>query len=669
MMPSANMLSARPSAFAAAQASQPPPVLPPALEDERNEDIANGIAFPSSELGESRGLNHGPRPVPLPLTNDFRTSSWWPESHQIIEYADRQAIRIQLPPGVRATFIGLYKLCVTHGRCLINGASMTPDMPMRTIYAPANHALPYIQSPDSGPCTVILQSCDDSIKALGQASGLFRGLWNTDTAIPRQPGLEALSQKSFQFVRLTNTANFLPTYQVQVQNSKDDPDGRILIPLDTTPDWLAAVAHVYMSSPQIPQKIMITGSKNAGKTTFAKFLTNGILTQHRWQAIPQQTVYWLELDPGQPEFSPAGQLSLVQITQPIFGPAFTHSYLGRSGYFKTIRAHCVGAISPKDVARRYLECAADLIATYERIRQDVGATQLVMNCPGWLIGEGRDLIEQLIVDSKPTSIVFISLEAVWKAKKDYDVLVQANEERPVIPLRRLQCMTHLRTSTQQRLMQQMSYFQHAGTKESIWFSTHLTAKEGVYLSWNRKRADFLGIVTTGDDLNPEFLAECIAGTVVALCIIESIAYHASQIRNLRHTTAEDMPYWSNHRRHAWLEVRNTRCIGYAYIQEVDLERKRLRIQTPCTKLNSFKRPDGTPGLFLLRGRIDQPIWLYTESTAWKEELEIDCEGLPKAYGTRLERPWMQEVLKDDVLSQNWRPRRDVRRWDGRQGGG
>jgi len=223
-MLSANMLPVDPvplSAYAAAQALQPPPAqalqpppeLSPAQVKERNEDIANGIAFPSSELGESRGLNHGPRPVPIPSTNDFLMSTWWPESHQITELKEKQAITIKLPPGVRATFVGLYKLCVTTGRCMINGATMTPSTPMRTIYAPANHALPYIQSPDGGRCTVVVQSCDDNIKALGQASKLFRGLWNSDTAIPRQPGLEALSQKSFQFVSPANAATPLSTDQ------------------------------------------------------------------------------------------------------------------------------------------------------------------------------------------------------------------------------------------------------------------------------------------------------------------------------------------------------------------------------------------------------------------------------------------------------------------------
>jgi polynucleotide 5'-hydroxyl-kinase GRC3/NOL9 len=408
---------------------------------------------------------------------------------------------------------------------------------------------------------------------------------------------------------------------------------------------------------------MITGSKNAGKTTYAKFLTNRILTQHLAEDIPRQTVFWLELDPGQPEFSPAGQLSLVHITEPIFGPAYTHSYIARPGHFKTIRAHCVGAISPKDVAQRYLDCVADLIATYERKRLDVGATKLIMNCPGWLLGEGRSLVEKLIVNSKPTSIVFLSLEAGWKVAKDYQVLIRANDNRPVFPLRRLNYMSHLRTSTQQRLMQQMAYFHHAGTEQSIYLSTPLTAKEGTYLSWNRKRADFLGIITAGDDLNPDFLAECIAGTVVALCYIEDEAYLASQVRYLKHTKAEDMPYWRNMGRHQWLDVCNTQCIGFAYIQEVDVERKRLKIQTPRTKLNALKRIDGTPGLFLMRGRLDQPTWIHEARSAWREELEIDYEGLPKEYSTRLEQPWMEEVRKDDVLSQTWRPRRDVRRWN------
>ena len=213
---SANMLSVGRSAFAAARAPQPPPPaeLPLAQINERNEDLANGIAFPSAELGESRGLNHGPIPVPVPPTNDLELSTWRPDSGQItITPNVDDAVIIRLPPGVQASFVGVYILHVVRGHCMINGAIMTEKSEPRTIYAPANHALPHIQSPNTQPCTVALRSCRNDIKTLGQVSSLFRGLWSSYTAIARQPGLEPLSQNSFQFVSLVATARFPPADQ------------------------------------------------------------------------------------------------------------------------------------------------------------------------------------------------------------------------------------------------------------------------------------------------------------------------------------------------------------------------------------------------------------------------------------------------------------------------
>jgi hypothetical protein len=201
------MLPVGQSAFAAARAPHPPPKLPPAQIAERNLDIANGIPLSNQELGDSSDPRFGPIPVPVPSTNNLNLSTWWPESDQISTGAKVEgSVTIFLPPLVEASFVGVYILHVVKGKCWINGALMTDKSRPRTIYAPANHALPHIKSPPFGPCIIALQSWNDSIKALGQVSSLFRGLWNSDTAIARQPGFEGLSQRSFQFVSLVNTA-------------------------------------------------------------------------------------------------------------------------------------------------------------------------------------------------------------------------------------------------------------------------------------------------------------------------------------------------------------------------------------------------------------------------------------------------------------------------------
>jgi len=72
---------------------------------------------------------------------------------------------------------------------------------------------------------------------------------------------------------------------------------------------------------------MICGPKASGKSTLAKVLTNRLLSESisrsrsNNQKLPGVAI--LDLDPGQPEYSTPGQLSLVHIHEYNFGPVST----------------------------------------------------------------------------------------------------------------------------------------------------------------------------------------------------------------------------------------------------------------------------------------------------------------------------------------------------------
>ncbi len=101
---------------------------------------------------------------------------------------------------------------------------------------------------------------------------------------------------------------------------------------------------------------MICGPKNSGKSTFMRILTNKILTDTRLEELndeetTEEGVILLDLDPGQPEFVPPGQLSLVHLRQPTFGPPFSHPSISERSGNRLVRAHSVAATTPKDDPR------------------------------------------------------------------------------------------------------------------------------------------------------------------------------------------------------------------------------------------------------------------------------------------------------------------------------
>lgn len=63
-------------------------------------------------------------------------------------------------------------------------------------------------------------------------------------------------------------------------------------------------------------KGVICGGKSAGKSTFLRYYVNKLLAQG--------PILVIDLDPGQCEFTVAGNVSATVVTEPLLGPNFTH---------------------------------------------------------------------------------------------------------------------------------------------------------------------------------------------------------------------------------------------------------------------------------------------------------------------------------------------------------
>jgi polynucleotide 5'-hydroxyl-kinase GRC3/NOL9 len=109
--------------------------------------------------------------------------------------------------------------------------------------------------------------------------------------------------------------------------------------------------------------IMICGPKSSGKSTLVKILTNKLLSDEGNQS--STGVALLDLDPGQPEYSIPGQLSLLHLREPNLGPPFSHPWPMSKN--RLIRSHTIAAITPAEDPELYMNCALDLYAHYRML--------------------------------------------------------------------------------------------------------------------------------------------------------------------------------------------------------------------------------------------------------------------------------------------------------------
>lgn len=64
-------------------------------------------------------------------------------------------------------------------------------------------------------------------------------------------------------------------------------------------------------------KVFLCGGKGVGKSTFLRYAINRLLTKY-------EKIRVVDLDPGQPEFTVPGCVSVHTVTEPVFGPNYTH---------------------------------------------------------------------------------------------------------------------------------------------------------------------------------------------------------------------------------------------------------------------------------------------------------------------------------------------------------
>lgn len=557
-----------------------------------------------------------PRSKVQPVT----LSTFEPREKNVVQN-DESCLQLTLQENESAAFIGEYEVSVTNGIVTVYGAVLRPNSGPQRVYAPSILALPQIQARQPNT-TIRLSSLRSGLRKLAKLSPLFRNIWNADGE----------SKRSFQFL----------------QSSEDDDLRRSLYTLKIDRDMdlvLRTLSAKSVSERQQP-RIMTIGGKSTGKSTF-----NRILCNHLNSWTPKKKCFYLDLDPGQPEFGPPGQVSLVEVSAPILGPSFTHPASSQSTSFRLLRSHTIAATTFKDDPNHYKECAKDLIRHANR------TYPLVINACGWTSGLGGSVILDLFMDLSIT-------DAVLMEPLDVDLdqsLQSATQDATLHRIPRRPPKPSSRSPAENRAMQTMAYFhtRHIDDSDSL----KINGKAIDHMRhWNVSYADHTAgtaaVVSYNQSPNPEFLAETIDGSLVALVVMEQYAAKGNSkeatemIRDVSEhisRTPEGIPYVEADDMgvNRTLDPRSSRCIGLALVCGIDIAGQSLQLVTPLSERPITEIAGQT--VVLVKGNFDAPGWAYLEDI-YKNQYD------GKSETDDIERPWVSRTGQVGIEGSVWRLR-------------
>jgi polynucleotide 5'-hydroxyl-kinase GRC3/NOL9 len=529
--------------------------------------------------------------------------------------------------GETAVFAGEYVLEVIKGTATIYGGAFHGSSGPQKTYAPTVQALPPITARRS-PTVIRLSSVKSTLKRMEKLSPLFRNIWTADS-------------KSRSFAFLETTA--------------DDPSQRSLNLLETDSSTQKVFTQL---TGKVEEKkgllcAMTVGPKSSGKSTFNRQLCNALLTTK----LPSKRCLYLDLDPGQPEFGPPGQISLVEVTKPILGPSFTNQASEASQTNKLLSYHTIAATTFKDDPDHYLACIRELAICLESRKREKGVAPIIINACGWTTGLGAAVLTDLY-DILPITDT-ICIEGVDAT------LMQTTQSRSQnsYTLPRAPSRNTVRSPAELRSMQTMAYFhskalsKSSAPKPAQWSSKPLNTLRPWIVRYSGPDPGIFATMSYGQSVPVDFLPEILDGALVAIVTAENTEdLHQAFVTSLTappepsHTPApQSLPYIApppaGYLRA--LDPRFASCAGLALVRGINAKTQELHLVTPLSEaqvqaLSSKK-------VLLVRGGFDAPEWAYLEDL-YASGSKGDGDSEAKV------RPWVTKKEMVGIEGAVWRLR-------------
>jgi polynucleotide 5'-hydroxyl-kinase GRC3/NOL9 len=396
------------------------------------------------------------------------------------------------------------------------------------------------------------------------------------------------------------------------------------------------------------------GASQSGKSTFAKRLLNRYLSGQGKAARPLSAVCFLDLDPTQTEYTPPGQISLINVRKFNLGPSITHAAAmpmsNELGHNQVVRAHPL-PLDTVNHATYYISCAEDLFLAYQKLRSRDPSLPLVINTSGAVYDSSFNVLQTLLSLLKPHNLIHLcdlqainaddaprldSLHATTAQHHGsvYEVTAMAESEPRQL------------SKVESRAMQVQSYFHLRGQvaegyEISRWLPddiSRLKPWEFCYQGSQGCSQDFLGFAVYTEPVESASLAHFLDGALVQ---VVQLAPNAQLHIDLSRTARFCIPFFGASRHKGIvdpLDPANSTLICTGLIRGFDPQRKVVQILFPRAYEDIIYSlvPDRT---VLVGGCCESPEWAYIEG---ENRATMLCSS--KSYGTNPwpdSRPWVE----------------------------
>ena len=252
-----------------------------------------------------------------------------------------------------------------------------------------------------------------------------------------------------------------------------------------------------------------------------------------------------------------------------------------------LRSHSITATSPKEDIAHYLACAKDLLNHYAILLRAFPLCPLIVNTPGWIQGEGLDILTSSINSSDVSAVACLGFENIAEelvAKSITEALERAAQGRLFLNLESEASPILNRTSADLRAMQYLSFFHSKSSgHEQRWTSSPVQQQAPISLSYASDNSDVLAFAHLNeggpaDDLWPVVLDEAL----VAIVLAEDDTFVEQISARVRATELHGLPVLRDKRRSKLLPVdpAKSRLVSLAYVKKLDLEEKMIELVTP-----------------------------------------------------------------------------------------
>ncbi|KAI4178319.1 MAG: hypothetical protein LQ348_005631 [Seirophora lacunosa] len=622
---------------------------------------------------------------------DRQLSTFVPTEKNVVKQTST-AWTVSLKEGDVLCLVGQYDIWIRKGAISVFGATLRQSSRLYRVFAPSTHSLPSVRplrnpfGPGNQETLITISNCNSGLRLLGQASPKLSRLWNKASFRSDGTGLALdLSNRTFTFLG----------------RSSDDAYKRPLRVIETPSDWQALIAALTsLSHAQQNKTLLVCGPKGSGKSTFSKMLTNALLTIRQKPSDTNNSsrdtpvVAFLDVDPGQPEFSPPGEICLVQLLRCNLGPSFSHPVALDNGV-QLVRAHHIGSISPKNDPQHYSRCVLDLIRHYKQMLVQYPSCPLIVNTAGWIQGTGLELLEDFIGRIGPTDIIYTStqgpsevVETISKAATEASIPLHFLVSQPA--------EVASRNAADLRMMQTMSYF-HLDELEKgnlRWNATPINEMAPMSVHYAGPNQALFGVLLQCHELEPECVAQILEGCIVGLVVVEDnaalqqvIEGHDSRASSSEENSNDDhddnvsppsdsadpdpMPLSFKEARNynhipslprtpdqiPYIPFRSsltpplppayTYSIGQALVDSIEPYTQTLNLITPVPSSTLNALHDQRKRIILVRGNLETPTWAYKEDLYMQmsRRKRIAREGLyaelAEAWGQEDSRKWAE----------------------------